>query len=195
VVGAVNAAEMLRASASVTKAMAEDAALCAATERAAMMVVASLRAGGKLLLCGNGGSAADAQHWAGELVSRFHYDRPGLPAIALTTDTSIMTAIGNDYGYERLFARQVEALALPGDVLFALSTSGRSPNILAALRTARERGVRTVGFTRDAGDEMEPLCDLTLRVPSGSTPHIQEGHEVLGHVICAMVEAAMFPRS
>jgi D-sedoheptulose 7-phosphate isomerase len=176
-------------------AMAEDRTLCAVVAEAAEMVVASLRAGGKLLLCGNGGSAADAQHWAGELVSRFHYDRPGLAAVALTTDTSILTAIGNDYGYERLFARQVEALGRPGDVLFALSTSGRSPNILAALEAARAVGIRTVGFTGSREGAMAPLCDLLIRVPHTETPRIQEGHEAIGHSICALVEATLFPRT
>lgn len=187
-------AEAIRVSARLLDDMAADAALCGATARAAALVVESLRAGGKLLLCGNGGSAADAQHWAGEMVSRFMYDRPGLAAVALTTDSSILTAIGNDYGYERLFARQVEALGRPGDVLFALSTSGRSPNILAALRAARERGVRTVGFAGSNGAEMGPLCDVLVQVPSASTPRVQEGHEVLGHAICQMVEAAIFPK-
>lgn len=177
------------------QAMARDAALCAAVAEAAAMVAACLRGGGKLLLCGNGGSAADAQHWAGELVSRFAYDRPGLPAIALTTDTSILTAIGNDYGYERVFARQVEALGRPGDVLFALSTSGRSPNVLAALAAARERGLGTVGFTGAREGAMAPLCDLLVRVPHTETPRIQEGHEAIGHAICALVEAALFPRA
>jgi D-sedoheptulose 7-phosphate isomerase len=159
------------------------------------MVTAALRAERKLLLCGNGGSAADAQHWAGELVSRFMYDRPGLAAVALTTDSSIMTAIGNDYGYERLFARQVEALGQKGDVLFGISTSGRSPNILAAFKAARARGVATVGFTGTGAGaaDMAPLADLMIQVPSSVTPRIQEGHEVLGHAICAMVERAMFP--
>ncbi|TQF77500.1 MULTISPECIES: D-sedoheptulose 7-phosphate isomerase [unclassified Elioraea] len=191
--GAVAAA--FGATARLLAAMAEDRALCAAVAEAAGMVVASLRAGGKLLLCGNGGSAADAQHWAGELVSRFHYDRPGLAAVALTTDTSILTAIGNDYGYERLFARQVEALGRPGDVLFALSTSGRSPNILAALEAARAGGIRTVGFTGAREGAMGPLCDLLIRVPHAETPRIQEGHEAIGHAICAQVEATLFPRT
>lgn len=176
-------------------AMAEDRALCAVVAEAAELVVASLRAGGKLMLCGNGGSSADAQHWAGELVSRFHYDRPGLAAVALTTDTSILTAIGNDYGYERLFARQVEALGRPGDVLFALSTSGRSPNILAALEAARAGKIRTVGFTGSREGAMAPLCDLLIRVPHAETPRIQEGHEAIGHAICALVEATLFPRT
>ena len=186
-------AKALRASAGMLEAMAEDAALCAATARAVALSVAALRGGRKLLLCGNGGSAADAQHWAGELVSRFHYDRPGLPALALTTDSSILTAIGNDYGYTRVFARQVEALGQAGDVLFALSTSGRSANVLAAMEAARARGMATVGFTGREGGAMAPLCDVLLLVPHESTPRIQEGHEVLGHAICAMIEAEMFP--
>jgi D-sedoheptulose 7-phosphate isomerase len=187
-------AGLLRETAALLERMAADSALCEATIAAAGCVSRALAAGRKLLLCGNGGSAADAQHWAGELVSRFHYDRPGLAAIALTTDTSILTAIGNDYGYEQLFARQVEALGQPGDVLFAISTSGRSPNILAALQAARTRGMATVGFTGEAGGAMSPLCDILIRVPAASTPRIQEGHEVLGHAICAIVEATLFPR-
>jgi D-sedoheptulose 7-phosphate isomerase len=174
--------------------MAEDGRLCAAAAAAAAAVSEALARGNKLLLCGNGGSAADAQHWAGELVSRFHHDRPGLAAIALTTDSSILTGIGNDYGYERVFARQVEALGVAGDVLFALSTSGRSPNVLAALQAARDRGMLTVGFTGEGGGGMPALCDILLNVPAASTPRIQEGHEVLGHAICALVEATLFPR-
>ena len=175
-------------------AMAGDAALCEATAKAGDLCVASLRGGGKVMICGNGGSAADAQHWAGELVSRFYYDRPGLAAVALTTDSSILTAIGNDYGYERVFARQVEAIGVKGDVLFALSTSGNSPNVVAALEAARAKGIATVGFTGQGGGRMAALCDLCIRVPSSSTPRIQEGHEVLGHAICGMIEAAIFPR-
>lgn len=186
----------LRAAAELLARMEADTTMQAAATSAAEACITALRAGRKIMLCGNGGSAADAQHWAGELVSRFLYDRPGLPAIALTTDSSILTAIGNDYGYERIFARQVEALGQPGDVIFGLTTSGRSPNILAAMRTARERGLVTVGFTgHGAGaDDLAALCDITIRVPSAFTPAIQEGHEVLGHAICAMIEAAMFPR-
>ena len=176
-------------------AMAADAVLCEAAAAAAGACVAALRAGGKLLLCGNGGSAADAQHWAAELVSRFNYDRPGLAAIALTTDGSILTGIGNDYGNTRIFARQVEALGRGGDMLLALSTSGRSPNVLEALRAARARGMGTIGFTGEAGEAMASLCDICIRVPSASTPRIQEGHAVLGHALCAAVEAALFPRA
>ena len=181
-------------SAKVLSAMAADTALCEATAQAAALCTTALRAGGKLLLCGNGGSAADAQHWAGELVARFHYDRPGLAAIALTTDSSIITAIGNDSGYERVFARQVEALGRPGDVLLALSTSGNSPNVIAALEAARAQGLTTIGFTGASGGAMPALTDICLRIPSTSTPHIQEGHEVLGHTLCTIIEAEMFPR-
>ena len=193
-----SAAAMLGEGARVLARMAADPELCATAERAAALVCESLRAGGKLLLCGNGGSAADAQHWAAELVGRFHRDRPGLPALALTVDGSALTAIGNDYGWERVFARQVEALGRRGDVLFALSTSGRSPNILTALAAARGLGLATVGFTGEAAEggvegAMAPLCDLLLRVPSREVPRIQEGHEALGHAICALVERGMFP--
>jgi D-sedoheptulose 7-phosphate isomerase len=189
----------VRAAIALTTALMErmgrDEALCAATAAAAAACVAVLKAGGKVMLCGNGGSAADAQHWAGELVSRFYYDRPGLAAVALTTDTSIMTAIGNDYGYERVFARQIEAIGVKGDVLFALSTSGNSPNIVAALEAARAKGITTVGFTGEGGGRMRALSDICICVPSGSTPRIQEGHEVIGHTICGMIEAAIFPRA
>nr|WP_149539250.1 D-sedoheptulose 7-phosphate isomerase [Siccirubricoccus phaeus] len=174
--------------------MAEDAGCRAAIAGMVEEAAAALRAGGKLLFCGNGGSAADAQHWAGELVSRFMYDRPGLAAIALTTDSSILTAIGNDYGYERVFARQVEALGVQGDVLFALSTSGRSPNIIAALRAARAKGMLTFGFTGAAGGELPALCDHCLCVPATATPLIQEAHEAAGHTICALIEQRLFPR-
>lgn len=186
----------LRAAAALMTRMEADTGLQDAATRAAEACITALRAGHKIMICGNGGSAADAQHWAGELVSRFLYDRPGLPAIALTTDSSILTAIGNDYGYERVFSRQVEALGQVGDVLFGLTTSGRSANILAAMRAARERGIVTVGFTGNGpgAAELAAMCDITIRVPSTSTPAIQEGHEVLGHAICAMIEAAMFPR-
>lgn len=187
-------AEQLAVSAAMLGAMATDEALCAAAQRAAALLAACLRNGGKLLLCGNGGSAADAQHWAGELVSRFNYDRPGLAAVALTTDTSILTAIGNDYGYDRVFARQVEALGRRGDMLFALSTSGRSANVLAALQAAREAGLACVGFTGHAQGPMDALCEICIHVPSDHTPRIQEGHEAIGHAICALVEAELFPR-
>jgi D-sedoheptulose 7-phosphate isomerase len=176
----------------VMERLGEDAAIADGIEQVARRCVVALRAGRKLLFAGNGGSAADAQHLAAEFVSRFAFDRPGLAAFALTTDTSTLTAIGNDYGYERLFARQIEAVAQEGDVFFGFSTSGRSPNVLAALAACRERKVVTVGFTGAKGGAMPPLCDYLVRVPSDETPKIQEGHITLGHIVCALVEREMF---
>jgi D-sedoheptulose 7-phosphate isomerase len=161
---------------------------------AASACIDCLRAGGKILLAGNGGSAADAQHIAGELVSRFQFDRPGLAAVALTTDTSILTAIGNDYGYELLFARQIQALGRKGDVFIGYSTSGKSPNILNALQEARRLGLISIGFTGNREAPMRQMCDHLLDVPSAETPKIQEGHLVLGHILCGLVEREIFPR-
>jgi D-sedoheptulose 7-phosphate isomerase len=183
----------IQRAADVMNAMLADTALHNQLEAAARACIDSLRNGGKVLLAGNGGSAADAQHIAGELVSRFNFDRPGLAGIALTTDTSILTAIGNDYGYEQLFARQVQALGRAGDVFIAYSTSGNSPNILRALKLAREMGLVTVGFTgRREGAAMPALCDHVLATPSTDTPKIQEGHLVLGHILCNLIEATLF---
>ena len=151
--------------------------------------------GCKLLLAGNGGSAADAQHLAGEMLSRLNYDRAPAAALALTTDTSVLTAIGNDYGYDRLFERQIRGLGCPGDVFMAISTSGRSPNILRAIDAAREKQIITVGFTGRTGGEMPLRCDLCLRAPSDSTPLIQQIHITAGHIICGLVEERLFPRS
>jgi len=176
----------------VMSAMLDDIALQSCVEAAAQACIASLKQGGKILLAGNGGSAADAQHIAGEFVSRFAFDRPGLPAIALTTDTSILTAIGNDYGYEKLFARQVQAHGNKGDVFIGYSTSGKSPNILRAFEEARARGLVCIGLTGNRGGPMRELCDFLLEVPSSDTPKIQEGHLVLGHILCGLVENAMF---
>ena len=175
-------------------AMAADEGLRRQIGQAVAMCVEALHASGKLLFAGNGGSAADAQHWAGELVSRFYYDRPGLPAIALTTDTSILTAIGNDYGYDYTFARQVEALGREGDVFVAISTSGNSANIIRAAEAARERGVKVIGFTGQGGGKLAPLSDICFRIPSNETPRVQEGHEFIGHLLCALIEQAMFPK-
>ncbi len=149
--------------------------------------------GNKVLLCGNGGSAADAQHVAAEFVNRFRFDHAALPAIALTTDTSILTAVGNDSSYELVFSRQVEALGRSGDILVAISTSGKSPNILKALEVARARGLTTIGFTGEMGKAiMGPKCDLCLAIPSAETPRIQECHLFAWHVICGKVEEALF---
>ncbi len=155
-------------------------------------IISSLRAGGKVLLAGNGGSAGDAQHIAGEFLSRLNFDRFPLPAIALTTDTSVLTAIGNDYGYEKLFERQVIGLGKVGDVFIGISTSGRSPNVLAALRAARDKGMVTVGFCGADPRDMGPLCDLTVKAPSGDTPMIQQIHIIAAHIICGGVELAIF---
>jgi len=157
----------------------------------AAAIVAALRAGNKLLIVGNGGSAADAQHIAAEIIGRYKQDRPGYAAIALTTDTSALTAIANDYGFEQIFARQVEGLGVRGDVLLALSTSGRSPNILAALNKARERGLVTVGFTGIKGEAMRAACDHLLVAPTDDTPVVQQIHLAVGHGICDEIEQAM----
>lgn len=161
---------------------------------AAQAAIHCLRHEGKILLAGNGGSAADAQHIAGEFVSRFAFDRPGLPAIALTTDTSVLTAIGNDYGYEKLFERQVQAHGRRGDIFIGYSTSGKSPNVLRAFEEARRLGLITVGLTGNRGGPMRELCDHLFEVPSADTPKIQEGHLVLGHILCGLVENALFER-
>jgi len=176
----------------VMGAMLEDAALQAQLSSAATATIQCLKNGGKILLAGNGGSAADAQHIAGEFVSRFAFDRPGLPAIALTVDTSILTAIGNDYGYEKLFARQVQALGQKGDIFIGYSTSGKSPNVLKAFEGARALGLVCIGLTGNRGGPMQELCDHLLEVPSADTPKIQEGHLVLGHILCGLVEDAIF---
>ncbi len=187
--------EQLRETARNLDRMASDDELVGQIAKVASACIAALGNGHKVLFAGNGGSAADAQHLAAELVSRFAYDRPGLPAFALTTDTSVLTAIGNDYGYERLFARQLEAVGRAGDVFFGISTSGRSPNVLNALDTAQAKGLVTIGMTGHAGGAIAERCDYLLRVPSGSTPRIQEGHIAMGHAICQIIEARMFPKS
>lgn len=173
-------------------AVAGDEDLQAGVQEAAHRALSVLRSGGKLLFAGNGGSAAEAQHLAGEYVSRFNFDRPGLPAIALTTDTSVLTAISNDYGFDKLFARQLEALGRPGDLLFLSSTSGRSPNVLSGLSAARRLGVGTVLLT---GPNYQPLAegpDILLTAPSTVTARIQEVHLLIGHTICEFVENQMF---
>jgi len=156
--------------------------------RAVELVAECLRAGRKVLLCGNGGSAAEAQHIAGELVGRFKLERPAFHAVALTTDTSILTAIGNDYGFDRIFARQVEGLGAAGDVLLAYSTSGNSPNVLKAIEMARSRGMKAVGFTGPDGGAMAGICDVCIKAPGEDTPTVQECHTAAGHTICRFVE-------
>lgn len=160
-------------------------------QKAAEIISRALHRGNKVLVMGNGGSAADAQHMAAELVGRFLLDRKALPAVALTTDTSILTAVGNDYGYDNIFARQVEALAVKGDVVIGISTSGRSPNVMQACKRAREIGCVTLGLTGGDGGEMGALFDLTLVVPSMETPRIQEGHILIIHVLCDLAEQSL----
>jgi len=178
----------------IYEAMEQDTAIHAAVEAASEACLKALRNGNKILLAGNGGSAADAQHVAGEYVSRFAFDRPGLPAIALTTDSSVLTAIGNDYGYEQVFSRQVQALGRPGDVFIGISTSGKSPNILKALEEAGKRGVVRIGMSGNKRGPMAELCEVLIEVPSSYTPRIQEGHIALSHIICGVVEEAYFGR-
>jgi len=163
----------------------------AAILRVADAVSRALAAGGKVLACGNGGSAADAQHFAAELVGRFERNRPGLAAVALTTDTSVLTAVANDFGYDTVFARQVEALGRPGDVLFGISTSGGSPNVLAALVAAKAAGMMTVALTGRDGGPIGAAADLHINVPSPSAARAQEVHRTILHVICGLVEAGV----
>jgi len=183
----------LAESLAVKQRLLDDGALMARLVVAAQRCAQACQAGHKVMFAGNGGSAADAQHLAGEFVSRFNYDRPGLASVALTVDTSVLTAIGNDYGYERLFERQVQALGRPGDVLVGLSTSGNSPNVVRALALARTMGILTIGLCGARGGAMAAHCELLLPVPSTETPRIQEGHGVLGHIMCGLVERIIFP--
>jgi D-sedoheptulose 7-phosphate isomerase len=176
----------------VRKLILDDEKILKSIKETAEICCKALRNGNKILLIGNGGSAADAQHLAGELVNRFGFDRPGLSAIALTTDTSVITSISNDYGFERLFSRQVQALGKKGDVLIVLSTSGNSANILEGIKEAKKKGIITIGLSGKSGGKMNKLCDLMLKVPSEETPRIQEVHILLGHIICASIENDLF---
>lgn len=162
-------------------------------ERAARMIAESLRSSGKFLVFGNGGSAADAQHIAGELVNRFLQQRRALPAIALTTDGGVLTCIANDTGFENIFARQIEALGTKGDICLAISTSGASPNIIKACQQAREQGIKIIGLLGRDGGGVASLCDLALIVESNDTQRIQETHNLIGHILCELVESELFP--
>lgn len=164
------------------------------TESFVNACVSALRNGNKILLCGNGGSAADAQHLAAELVGKLNYNRPPLAAIALTTDTSIITAIGNDYGFEYIFSRQIEGLGKSGDVLVAISTSGNSVNILKAIEVANKQQMITLGMTGENGGKMNDMCDIIYNAPVSDTQIIQEHHISFGHTVCGMIEARMFPK-
>jgi len=178
----------LEASRHMVEQCLSDQALQAALVKAVNCCVNALKSGGKLMFAGNGGSAAEAQHFSAEMVGRFLTERKPLASVALSTDTSALTAIGNDYGYDQVFSRQVEALGRSGDVLIVLSTSGRSKNILAAMRAAAALGVATIAFTGREPREIGALADVVLNVPSSHTPQIQEGHLILGHLLCGLVE-------
>lgn len=171
-----------------------DASILSTIQNIADAIVNAYKKDKKVLTAGNGGSAGDAQHIAGELVSKFFFDRPGLTAFSLATDTSILTAIGNDYGYEKSFSRQIQANAKEGDVFIGISTSGNSKNIVLALQEARKKGVITVGFVGQKECEIDNWCDYIIHVPSASTPTIQESHIMIGHIICALVEEANFSK-
>ena len=162
-------------------------------ERAAELIANAFKAKGKLLVFGNGGSAADAQHIAGELVNRFLQHRKALPAVALTTDGGVLTCIANDSGFENVFARQIEALGSRGDVCLAISTSGTSPNVAVACRQARQQGIAVIGLLGRDGGNVAALCDLALIVPSNDTQRVQETHNLIGHIICELVEGELFP--
>jgi len=177
---------------SVKQKIIEDGVLVNSMREVADECIAAYRQGNRVLLAGNGGSAADAQHIAAEFVGRYAFDRPGLPAIAFTTDTSMLTAIANDYGYDQIFRRQLEANGRMGDVFIGISTSGNSANLVTALQRARELEIITVGLTGQSGGKMQSLCDYCIQVPSMTTPRIQESHIMVGHVICDLVEEALF---
>lgn len=195
--GTVRDAEFVRgylhASVEAVTGFAADAGAVGTVHAMADAVVAAMRAGRKLMIAGNGGSAADAQHIAGEFISRLTFDRAPLPALALTTDTSAITATGNDYGYERVFERQVLGLGQAGDVFLAISTSGNSANVVRALEAARARGIVTLGFAGGNGGRVAALCDHVLLAPSAWTPVVQQVHITAAHLLCALVERAMFP--
>jgi D-sedoheptulose 7-phosphate isomerase len=188
------AAAYLAESATAMQAFADGAAYSDVLAAMAGTITASLREGGKLLIAGNGGSAGDAQHIAGEFVGRLMYDRAPLPAVALTTDASVMTAVGNDYGFDIVFERQVLALGRRGDVVLGISTSGNSPNVLRALQAARGSEMTTLGFAGASGGKMREYSDLLFAAPSSKTSVIQQLHITAAHIVCALVERAMFPR-
>ncbi|EAH8592395.1 SIS domain-containing protein [Campylobacter jejuni] len=176
----------------VKEQILKDENLITLIKNVSLEVIKAYKNGNKTLLAGNGGSAADAQHIAGEFVSRFYFDRPGIASIALTTDTSILTAIGNDYGYENLFARQVQAQGVKGDVFIGISTSGNSKNILKALELCKQKEIISIGLSGASGGAMNELCDYCIKVPSTCTPRIQEAHILIGHIICAIIEEELF---
>lgn len=183
--------EIISDSIAVKQQILDSSELLSAIHDVALLCVKTYQQGNKILLAGNGGSAGDAQHIAAELVARFEFDRPGLPAMALTTDTSMLTAIGNDYGYEKVFSRQLEANAVDGDVFIGISTSGNSKNILTAFESAQPKGVICVGLCGDGG-KIHQMADHVLAVPSSCTARIQESHIMIGHILCGIIEKSIF---
>ena len=184
--------EILNESIRVKKKIVDDPSLLSQINQISSVIIEAYRKKNKVILFGNGGSAADAQHIAGELVNRLHLEREALPAIALTTDSSVLTSIANDYDYSRIFARQVEALAKEGDVAIGISTSGNSSNVIEAVKTAKEKGAKTVGFTGNKGGNLAELVDFVISVPSDETPRVQESHITIFHIICCLVERELF---
>jgi len=174
----INVAEQMH---SLTDDIAKIASLC----------IDSIRSGGKILIFGNGGSAADAQHIAAELVGRYKSERKGLPAVALTTDTSALTSIGNDFGYDQIFQRQIEALGRPEDVVIGISTSGNSSNVISALELSKKIGCKTIGLSGNDGGDMNKICDVNIVVPASDTPRIQEMHILIGHTLCQLIEQSL----
>lgn len=182
----------IESSITAKQALLSDSQIISALSKTAELLIASLKAGNKILFFGNGGSAADAQHIAAELVGRFDYDRPALPALALTVDTSCITAVANDHGFDQIFVRQIEALARPGDVAIGISTSGNSPNVISGIHAAKKMGVHTVGLTGKSGGKLRPHVDLCICAPSNETPRIQECHNLIGHILSELIEQELF---
>ena len=187
--------ESIQQNINAKQAILNDADFMARIQQAADMITESLRQGGKIHFCGNGGSAADAQHLAAELSGRFYYDRPPLNADALHCNTSYLTAVGNDYGYDLIFSRLIKGSGKKGDVIVGISTSGNSKNVINAYETCQVMGIKIISLTGETGGKMKEHSDLLLNVPSHDTPRIQESHIMIGHIICELVEAAMFPKS
>ena len=184
--------DQIKQSLIIKQKLLESVPVLDAIDKSSLAIIAAYLNKKKLLLAGNGGSAADAQHIAAELVNRFSFDRPGLNAIALTTDTSIITSVGNDSGFEQVFARQVNALGCEGDIFIALSTSGNSENLIEALKICKANNILTIGLTGETGGKMADICDICIRVPSIDTPRIQEVHILIGHIMCSIVEEELF---
>ena len=183
----------IEAAVAVKQQMLNDPALLERILGVAEICVDALKKGNKIIFAGNGGSAGDSQHLAAELVGRYKFDRPGLPALALTTDSSALTAIGNDYGYDRVFERQIEAMGVAGDVFFGITTSGNSKNVLLAIKEAAAKGIITVGLAGNGG-AIQDMCDYCISVPTDETPRIQECHIMIGQIICGFIERTMFPQ-